>query len=213
MPASMPAAPAPPRTGLSVRAPRGSVRLALVEPRAEAEDLIGAIAASQDRSAFASLFQLFAPRLKAHYRARRLPDEIAEELTQEVMLRVWRHARQFDRTKSAASTWIYAVARNCFVDRVRREKRPVADPLDESTPEPLVPPAEEALGAAQTLAVVREALTALPQEQGEIIQDVYFVGRSLPEIAEARSLPLGTVKTRVRLALERLRSRLRTTEG
>ena len=169
--------------------------------------LLTAIAADSDRDAFAQLFAHFAPRRKAHFRARGVVEQQAEEITQEVMLRVWRRAGQFDPRRGSASTWIFSVARNCYIDLVRKERvfEPEADEAVVVDPEA---PTDERIADGERMAALQAALARLPSEQGRVLEDAYLGGRSFPEIAERQGLPLGTVKTRARLAIERLRAML-----
>lgn len=173
-----------------------------------ADQLLAAVA-RQDRDAFAQLFRLYAPKLKAQLVAKGAPRAAADELVQEVFLAIWRKAAQFDAARGSAAAWIFALGRNAFIDRIRRESRPEVDPHD-----PLFVPAEEPeqadrlMVAAQERTALLGALAELPQEQRDVMQRAYFAGRSLAEIASETRLPLGTVKTRARLALVRLRERL-----
>jgi RNA polymerase sigma factor (sigma-70 family) len=167
--------------------------------------LVEAVAARQDREAFAALFQLFAPRLKAWLLRQGADEGAAEELVQETMLAVWRRAGTYDRRLATVSTWIYTILRNKRIDRIRRERRPEVDPNDPLfQPDP--PPSQDAqidLGRAE--ARLRLAVAALPPEQAELIRIAFFGHLSHREIAERLGLPLGTVKSRLRLALARLR--------
>jgi len=173
-----------------------------------AEDLLAGVA-RQDRDAFAQLFRLYAPKLKAQLVAKGALRPAADELVQEVFLAIWRKAAQFDATRGSAAAWIFALGRNAFIDRIRRESRPEVDPND-----PLFVPAAEPVQADRLMAAEQErsallgALAELPQEQRDVMHRAYFAGRSLAEIATETRLPLGTVKTRARLALARLRARL-----
>jgi RNA polymerase sigma-70 factor, ECF subfamily len=171
--------------------------------------LLIAIATSSDKEAFAQLFTHFAPRLKAHFRARGVADQQAEEITQEVMLRVWRRAGQFDPRRGSASTWIFSVARNCYIDLVRKERVFEADADEPVVVDPGAP-TDERIADGERMAALQAALARLPSEQGQVLQDAYVGGQSFPEIAERQGLPLGTVKTRARLAIERLRALLTT---
>ena len=172
--------------------------------RAEAETLLLTIAQRRDPQAFAALFRHYAPRIKAYLCGRRVESAVADELTQEVMLTVWRRAEQFDPARGAASTWIFTVARNCLVDMIRREKRMQAELSDPCAPPDMALPEEEMLERAAHRQVHR-ALEQLPGPQREVLRRSYFSGQTLQEIAEHEQVPLGTVKTRVRLALEKLR--------
>lgn len=171
---------------------------------AELADLVSDVARREDRGAYAALFRALAPRVKGYLRAK-VPDAVAEELTQEVMLRVFRGAHLYDPRRGPVMTWIFTLARNCWIDMVRRERRPAVE--GDPTDDPGVPATpEEALGAAQRQRALRRALDALPREQFEVIQGMYFGGQSFSEIATRQDVPLGTVKTRARLALSRLRT-------
>lgn len=171
-------------------------------------DCIEAVAARQDRAAFATVYDYFAPRLKGYLMRLGAGDALAEELAQEVMITVWRKAHQFDRRQSSVATWLYTIARNRRIDVLRREKFPDYDPDD-----PLLLPAEEvqpddAVEAGQREEKVRAALETLPEEQAELIQLAFFRGWTHSEIAEKQDLPLGTVKSRLRLAFRKLKTSL-----
>jgi len=178
--------------------------------RPDVEALLAAIAGARDRQAFARFFNWFAPRIKGQLLAAGAPPATADELVQEVMLNVWRKAGQFDPARGAASTWLYAMTRNAWINHARG-RRPLepAEPEDDGAAAE-APTPEAAAAEAQWRGALQGALTALPAEQVEVLRGCYFAGRSLREEAEARNLPLGTVKTRARLALERLRSMLKS---
>ncbi|KAA5804011.1 sigma-70 family RNA polymerase sigma factor [Alkalicaulis satelles] len=172
--------------------------------RDELDRLVEA-AAARDRDAFAALFNFYAPRVKAYLLRLNAGDTLAEELTQEVMLTVWRKAGQFDRTQASASTWIFRIARNRRIDAARRAARPALDETDPALqPEPCAPPDEMAHAAARD-ARVRKALEDLPGEQVELLRLAFFDGLSHRDIAERLGAPLGTVKSRLRLAFDKLR--------
>lgn len=172
--------------------------------RSEAADLILRIARSQDRSAFVELFAHFAPRVKSYMLRCGAPQDAAEELAQEALLAVWRKADQYDPARSGASTWIFTIARNLRIDALRRERRPVIadDPSDENEAEPAP---DALLACAQRDERLREAVTELPRDQAEVVRLAFFDDRTHAEIAGQLDLPLGTVKSRMRLALVRLR--------
>lgn len=189
---------------LPVSARPGSLRLT---PQA-ASDLIVRMARDGDRQAFALLFGFYFPRVKAYLLRSGAPSAAAEEIAQETMLRVWRKAGAFDPQTGAASTWIFVIARNLRIDRVRGERAPGELEPDPSE-EPEAPPTGEAIAMMkQRSDRVRAALAALSPEQAEIIRLFYFEERPHSEIARSLGLPLGTVKSRVRLAVERLRNTL-----
>jgi RNA polymerase sigma-70 factor (ECF subfamily) len=143
--------------------------------------------------------------LKGHLLARGADSDTAEEIVQEVMLTVWRKAQQFDATRGSPSAWIFTLTRNAFIDRVRREYRPEVDPSD-----PVLdandPGADRLVADAESQRELAAAVESLPPEQQHVVKRSYFHGQSLAEISAADRLPLGTVKTRARLALSRLRA-------
>ena len=168
-----------------------------------------AVGRGRDRAAFSALFGHFAPRLKAYFRFLGTEPRIAEELVQEVMLQVWRRAETFDPRRSSASTWVYAIARNKRIDAFRREARPGIDPNDPAlTPDP-VELTDRALEIAEADQQLRVALKDLPLEQQELLRLAYFEDKSHSVIADERGIPLGTVKSRLRAGLGRLRRVLR----
>lgn len=167
--------------------------------------LIELVGERQDRKAFADLFRHFAPRFKAYALRIGCPDGEAEELTQEAMVSVWRRAGTFDRTKAAASTWMFTIVRNKRIDTIRREK-PVTGEFEEleRLPAETIDPGD-ARDAAQASAAIREAMDTLPLEQKLVLEKAFFEDKSHSQVAEELQLPLGTVKSRIRLALSRLR--------
>lgn len=172
------------------------------------DDLILAVGRRRDRDAFAQLFDHFAPRLKAYLMRLGADDGQAEELVQEIMLLVWRRAETFDPRQAAASTWLFTIARNRRIDRLRRERRPEIDPDDPVLVGEPETGADTALDQRQTMARVRAAIDALPPEQAELLRLAYFDDTPHSRIAALKRLPLGTVKSRIRLALQRLRQNL-----
>lgn len=170
--------------------------------------LVEAIAARRDREAFSRLFKHFAPRLKGFGMRRGTDPAASEELAQETMLTVWRKADTFDPRRATVSTWIFTIVRNKRIDLFRREGHPDAD-LDEVAETVYEgPSADEELDRSQSGAVLREALKVLPRDQMAVLQKAFFEDKSHSVIAEELGLPLGTVKSRIRLALARLRGAL-----
>ena len=166
------------------------------------------IAEEQCRTSFGRLFEYFAPRLKSYLKRMGAEDAGAEEVVQDVMLTVWRKAGQFDEAQASVSTWIFRIARNRQIDLFRQTSRP-----DLSADEPMLQPAreeepDETLSRSQIEARVRAQLDTLPEEQLELLRAAFYDGLSHSEIAKAHNLPLGTVKSRIRLAFNRLRGRL-----
>lgn len=170
--------------------------------------LLSAIAARQDRDAFAELFAFYAPRVKSYLLRLGAPDAQAEEIAQDVMVTVWRKAGLYDAAQASPSTWIFRIARNRRIDVLRRTQRPPLDGEDPSLQPTSALAPDEAVSAAQAEAAVRGVLPSLPEEQLVLIRAAFYEGLSHAEIAEKTGLPLGTVKSRIRLALEKLRARL-----
>ncbi|MBI1250431.1 MAG: sigma-70 family RNA polymerase sigma factor [Alphaproteobacteria bacterium] len=169
---------------------------------------MGRVADAQDRDAFAELFAYYAPRVKGFLMRIGAGEALAEEIAQEVMITVWRKAALFDRTQASVSTWIFRIARNRRIDAARRANKPELR-ADEPglAPEPQIAP-DEQLSAAEREGAVREALKDLPPEQYALLQAAFYEGLSHSEIAAREGIPLGTVKSRIRLAFGRLRAKL-----
>ena len=166
--------------------------------------LILAIARNADRRAFAALFAHFAPRVKSYMLRLGAAPEAAEELAQETLLSVWRKAALFDPARAGASTWIFAIARNLRIDAVRRERRPRIEDDPTDLPE-AEPSADAVVAAVERDARLREAMATLPGDQADVVRLSFFQDKPHSEIAKDLNLPLGTVKSRLRLALQRLR--------
>lgn len=186
----------------------GTSAPAFNETAARFAALVERVAAERDRAAFIELFDHFAPRIKGYLMRLGSDGDRAEELTQEVMVTLWRKADLFDRTKSSVATWLFRVARNRRIDSLRRDRSALLDAEDPSAqPEPPPDPDEE-IDAATREDRVRRALESLPEEQVRLIRLSFFKGLSHSEIAAETGLPLGTVKSRIRLAFGRLRRTL-----
>lgn len=169
--------------------------------------MIVSVAARADRDAFAVLFRHFAPRVKSFMMRSGMSAPAAEELAQETLLSVWRKAASFDPARAGASTWIFTIARNLRIDRLRRERHPaLANELVDPSDEPDQPPSgESVVMAAQREERVRAALESLSAEQATIVRLSFYSEMPQSEIARELGIPLGTVKSRVRLAMSRLR--------
>jgi len=170
-------------------------------------DLMEAIAQRQDRDAFAEIFAFYAPRLKGYLLRLGSGDGLAEEIAQEVMITVWRKAALFDRRQASVSTWIFRIARNRRIDAARRA-RPDLDPNEPALTPEADPAADDMLETAEREENVRAALAALPPDQIELLRAAFYDGLSHREIADKFELPLGTVKSRIRLAFSKMRGRL-----
>jgi len=172
------------------------------------EALLVRVAVSQDRAAFQSLFVHFAPRIKAWMiRAGSGPQQ-AEELAQEAMLSVWRKAALFDPARASAATWIFTIARNLRIDAIRRERHPTFDPADPAFMPDGSVAADAELQKRQQAQAVRRALETLPAEQAQIIFLSFLSDKPHSQIAGELGIPLGTVKSRIRLAMARLKTLL-----
>ncbi len=168
-----------------------------------------AIGAERDRAAFALVFRHFAPRLRAFMIRGGCDRGDAEEIVQDVMVTVWRRAETFDPRQASASTWIFTIARNRRIDRLRRERRPELDPNDPALVPDAPRSADQSLALSQDTRRLESAIATLPQEQRDILERAYYDEKPHSVIAEETGLPLGTVKSRLRLALGRLRKEVR----
>ncbi|MEL6838202.1 MAG: sigma-70 family RNA polymerase sigma factor [Pseudomonadota bacterium] len=168
---------------------------------------VSAVRDHQDKAAFAEIFGYFAPRVKSFLMKSGASPDLAEECTQEVMATLWNKAHMFDPAKASVSTWIFTIARNRKIDLLRKQRRPEPEDL------PWGPEAEpdqaDVMGLQQETEKLGEALATLPPEQRKLIEKAYFGELSHSEIAAETGLPLGTIKSRIRLALERLRHKMK----
>jgi RNA polymerase sigma-70 factor, ECF subfamily len=171
-------------------------------------DLLVSVATRQDRTAYAELFSYYAPRVKSYLMRLGADNAQAEEIAQDVMVTVWRKAGLFDRRQASVSTWIFRVARNRRIDVFRRTKRPELDPEEEMILPAGVEAPEHRVEAAETEARVREAMKGLPEEQLELLKLAFYDGLSHREIADKLDVPLGTVKSRIRLAFAKMKAKL-----
>jgi RNA polymerase sigma-70 factor (ECF subfamily) len=164
------------------------------------------IAEKEDRAAFTRLFRHFAPLIKAFaLSGSNMSATHADELVQETMLKVWQKAGAFNPEKAAASTWVYTIARNCRTDMFRRlQKFDTPLSADDVTPEQESEEPFSQLQSRRSRERVREMMKELPPDQAQILAKVYMEGKSHAEAAGELDLPLGTVKSRVRLALQKL---------
>lgn len=172
-----------------------------VRTREEWSACLTRMAATQDKQLFSQLFQHFAPRVKAYILRLGIPLATAEEVTQEAMLSVWRKAHLFNADKANASTWIFTLARNLCIDRLRREKA-----LEYELPEEEPDPDQRDMGEQRVLEQrMQLALAQLPEAQVQVLHLAYYEGKSHSEIAEQLGIPLGSVKSRLRLAFDKLK--------
>lgn len=172
------------------------------------ETLVRAIAERQDRAAFAELFRRFGPKVKAYMMRLGTSDALAEDMIQDVMLTVWKRAELFDAGRASVATWIFSIARNRRIDVARRDRHIEFEADDPELVTDEDDTAFHHLAGAQDMRRVKEAMQALPQEQAMVVRLSFYEDKAHSEIAEELGLPLGTVKSRIRLAMEKLRVRL-----
>jgi RNA polymerase sigma-70 factor (ECF subfamily) len=171
-------------------------------------ECINKVGKSQDKEAFRSLFKHFSPFLKAFLiKSGGVTPENAEELVQETMIKVWRKAPSYSSSQASASTWIYTIARNTRIDWLRKQNRQNPDLLNaedlydgRENPTPL-----SSLSQIRTKKLISEQLSQLPVEQAEVLQLMYFQGQSGQQVANTLALTLVTVKSRIRLAINKMK--------
>ncbi|SEN31956.1 RNA polymerase sigma-70 factor, ECF subfamily [Pseudorhodobacter antarcticus] len=161
---------------------------------------------NQDKAAFAALFRHFAPRIKGFLMKSGASASLAEECAQDVMATLWQKAHLFDPTRASAATWIFTIARNRRIDALRKSRRP--EPEDLPWGPEAEPDQQDALELSQDTERLGAALALLPEKQRQLIERAYFGDLTHSEIAAETGLPLGTIKSRIRLALERLRHKM-----
>lgn len=191
------------------------VQLASVRDQAPGPEQLAAwllaVAQTQDREAFGHLFTYFAPRIKSYLLRAGTSEDVAEDLAQEALVTLWRKAALFDARQAGASTWVFTIARNLRVDRHRRAGTQAGQESVEFDFDTLVhdgPALDEYLDAAREQARLKAALRALPPEQAEVLRLSYYEEQPHARIAQSLGIPLGTVKSRMRLAVANLRRRL-----
>ncbi len=171
--------------------------------------LMSAISEKRDVGAFEILYRHFYPRVRSYMvRMTRGNRVLAEELAQETMMRVWNKASHFDGSKAQASTWIFTIARNQMIDSVRRGVRPTFDPNDPAFVPDEFEAADTKIEREQSAAALGQAMTTLKGNYAEVLRLSFFEGLTHSSIAEKLNIPIGTVKSRIRLACEKLRNAL-----
>ena len=165
------------------------------------------ISKDQDKESFSDLFAHFAPRIKSFLMKGGADPVTAEDCAQETMVTVWHKAHLFDPTRAAASTWIFTIARNKRIDSARRQNRPEPEDLPWGcNPEP---DASEIISMQQETSRLAEAVKSLPEKQRFIVERAFYSDLSHQEIAAETGLPLGSIKSSIRLALQRLRHNMK----
>ena len=179
----------------------------------EWDRLLLRVGSNRDRSAFKKLYEHFAPRLKSFLLRIGSDMSAAEEICQESMIMVWRRAETFNPDSAGASTWIFTIARNKRIDKLRKDNRPLPDLNDPSFFQIPVDRSDDILQRVEEETKIKNALKNLPPEQAKLIISAYYEEKSHRKIADETNLPLGTVKSRIRLAINRLRTQLEELEG
>jgi len=169
-------------------------------------DCLVKIARNKDALAFKQLFEYFAPRVKSFLIKSGGSENQAEESMQEAMATVWQKASMYDPSKASASTWIFTIARNKQLDAIRKINRP--EPEDLPWMETEQNDARDAIIVQEEQYNLALAVAKLPDKNKELIEKAFYGDLSHSEIAKLTKLPLGTVKSRIRLSIDRLRKEL-----
>jgi RNA polymerase sigma-70 factor (ECF subfamily) len=194
-------------TAVSVQKDRTKAKMVADVTEAEWVGHMRRIRDAQDQAAFVELFQHFAPRVKAFLMRSGTNEALAEECTQEVMATLWRKAHMFDATRASVATWIFTIARNRKIDMLRKQRRP--EPEDLTWGPEHEPDQTDVIALQQETEKLSRALAELPSKQRELVEKAYFGDLSHSEISAETGLPLGTIKSRIRLALDRLRHEMK----
>jgi len=180
---------------------------------AEFAECISQIANDRSETAFDVLFRYFAPRIKSYCLRLGADPSGAEEITQEAMVSIWRNAAKFDPSKASPSTWIFTVARNLSIDRFRRSRRPEFDPDDPALVPEDQPTPDRLVERTETEENVRKIMESLSSNERNVLMLSFYENLSHGEISKQLSLPVGTVKSRIRLAFAKMRSALDAPDG
>ena len=160
----------------------------------------------QDRASFSNIFRYFAPRLKSFFVKLGCTETQAEEIIQEVMISIWTKAKTYNSDKSSVSTWVYTIAKNKRIDKIRKEKKHYSAESDESLEIPIPSIQEDQVIASQISDKINKSISYLPKEQAELLKLSYFYEKTHSDIADELKIPLGTVKSRIRLALSKMKN-------
>jgi RNA polymerase sigma-70 factor (ECF subfamily) len=170
--------------------------------------LMARVTQARDKAAFGEIFRRYAGKLRGFMAQGGAPIEEAEEAAQDVLMTVWRKAELYDPAKASLGAWIYAVARNRRTDLYRRRARPTPDPEDPLFQRDPDPPSETLLAESDRDRMVTQALASLSEDQAAVVRLAFYEGLSHGEVAERLGAPVGTVKSRLRLAFKKLREAL-----
>lgn len=172
---------------------------------ADHRDLMARVAEWRDKEAFRSLFLHFGPRIKAMMTRSGADAGLAEDLVQDVMLTVWRKVRQYSPERGSVAAWIFTIARNTRIDRLRSGSSRPHEDVDDMEIVSAEPTGEDVAISRERDGKVRDALSGLPEDQRRIVELAFVEDMSQSAIAERLDLPLGTVKSRMRLAYGKLK--------
>ena len=165
---------------------------------------ISAVAIRRDRESFMQIYDHFAPKVRVYLVGLGASPAVAEELAQDALLRVWQRAQTYDASRSALSTWIFRIARNLYIDRLRKEPQwvDIQDDLEEQIQiEDTQSPRTESYAEHAQLETWIEQLPAV---QARLIRMSYLESKTHSEIAAELNMPMGTVKSHIRRAFQRL---------
>jgi|TARA_B110000114_G_scaffold185751_1_gene234543 RNA polymerase sigma factor (sigma-70 family) len=171
-------------------------------------DSLKQIAINQDKASFKKIFDYFGPRLKSFLMSSGAEESIAEEVIQETMAIIWTKADYYDPKLASPSTWIYTIARNKKIDILRKSRKAILENIDTAILPPVEPRLEEDVDHDQRFEIVNKYLNDLPKEQLDLLKMNFIEEKSHGEIAEITKIPLGTIKSRIRLAMEKIRDRI-----
>ena len=171
-------------------------------------EALAKVAESQDISSFKKIFDYFSPRLKSFLMRSGADEAIAEEITQETMTIIWTKADYYDPKVASPSTWIYTIARNKKIDILRKSRKAILEDIDTAILPPVESKADENIEHDQKFEMIAQYLDDLPEDQLNLLKMNFFEEKSHGEISEITKIPLGTVKSRIRLALEKIRGKL-----
>ncbi len=170
----------------------------------ELADLLARVAEQSDKAAFTSLFEHFGPRIKGFMMRKGAAGDLAEDLAQDTMITVWRKAHMYAREKGSVSTWIFTIARNRRIDWARRNERVQYTDIAEFDQASDDPEADIVVQEQQEAKLVLHAIDALPDDQKQVISMAFMEDLTQMEIADRLNVPLGTVKSRIRLAYQKM---------
>ena len=172
-------------------------------------DCLKKIATNQDITSFKVIFEFFGPRLKSFLISSGAEESIAEEIVQETMAIVWNKADYYNPKLASPSTWIYTIARNKKIDILRKSRKAVLENIDTAILPPVLPKLEEDIDHDQRFEILNKYLEDLPKAQLDLLKMNFIEEKSHGEIAKITNIPLGTVKSRIRIAMEKIRDRIK----